>query len=197
MGVRRGIVKQNAKVPYLLMGFKVPVLNSVEDDTDVYALEVLSGVLSGGSSARLPSNIVRGSQVASSASAGYDMNARLPTLFLFDGTPAQGNSVQQLEEALLQQIKLLQMDLVTQKELDRIKAQVIASSVYEKDSNFYQAMQLGMLETVGVGWQKADEYVEKIKAVTAEQVRNAAKKYLNEDHLTVVHMMSQGGSDES
>ncbi len=197
VGVRRGIVKQNAKVPYLLMGFKVPVLNSVEDDTDVYALEVLSGVLSGGSSARLPSNIVRGSQVASSASAGYDMNARLPTLFLFDGTPAQGNSVQQLEEALLQQIKLLQMDLVTQKELDRIKAQVIASSVYEKDSNFYQAMQLGMLETVGVGWQKADEYVEKIKAVTAEQVRNAAKKYLIEDHLTVVHMMSQGGADES
>jgi len=157
----------------------------------------LSGVLSGGSSARLPSNIVRGSQVASSASAGYDMNARLPTLFLFDGTPAQGNSVQQLEEALLQQIKLLQIDLVTQKELDRIKAQVIASSVYEKDSNFYQAMQLGMLETVGVGWQKADEYVEKIKAVTAEQVRNAAKKYLINDHLTVVHMMSQGGSDES
>ncbi|MGB1702710.1 MAG: glycosyltransferase, partial [Cycloclasticus sp.] len=73
----------------------------------------------------------------------------------------------------------------------------LTSGVFQKDSNFYQAMQLGMLETVGVGWQKADEYVEKIKAVTAEQVRNAAKKYLNEDHLTVVHMMSQGGLDEN
>ena len=53
VGVRRSIVKQNAKVPYLLMGYKVPVLNTVQNEEDVYALEVLSGILSGGSSARL------------------------------------------------------------------------------------------------------------------------------------------------
>jgi len=191
VGVRRSIVKQQAKVPYLLMGYKVPVLNSVEDDADVYALEVLSGILSGGRSARLASNLVRGSQVASSVSAGYDMNARLPTLFLFDGSPVQGLSAGQLEQAVLGQVALLQTDLVEQKELNRIKAQVIASSVYEKDSNFYQGMQLGMLETVGIGWRKADEYVDKVKAVTAEQVRAVAKAYLIEDHLTVVHMLPQ------
>ena len=191
VGVRRSIVKQKAKVPYLLMGYKVPVLNSVKDDADVYALEVLSGILSGGSSARLPSNLIRDTQVASSASAGYDMNARLPTLFLFDGSPVKEKNVQQLEDALLEQVAQLQTDLVEQKELDRIKAQVIASSVYEKDSNFYQGMQLGMLETVGVGWQKSDEYVDKVKGVTAEQVRAVAQQYLIEDHLTVVHMMPQ------
>jgi len=157
----------------------------------VYALEVLSGILSGGRSARLASNLVRGSQVASSVSAGYDMNARLPTLFLFDGSPVQGLSAGQLEQAVLGQVTLLQTDLVEQKELNRIKAQVIASSVYEKDSNFYQGMQLGMLETVGIGWRKADEYVDKVKAVTAEQVRAVAKAYLIEDHLTVVHMLPQ------
>jgi len=191
VGVRRSIVKQKAKIPYLLMGYKVPVLNSVKDDADVYALEVLSGILSGGSSARLPSNLIRGSQIASSASAGYDMNARLPTLFLFDGSPVQDGNVQQLEDALLGQVARLQADLVEQKELDRIKAQVIASSVYEKDSNFYQGMQLGMLETVGVGWQKSHEYVDKVKAVTAQQIRAVAQQYLIEDHLTVVHMLPQ------
>ena len=70
-------------------------------------------------------------------------------------------------------------------ELKRIKAQVLASKVYEQDSDFYQAMQLGLLETVGLPWQKADEYVDKINQVTAEQVREVAKKYLIEDHLTV------------
>jgi zinc protease len=197
LGIRRSIVKQKAKVPYLLMGYKVPVLNSVDDDADVYALEVLSGILSGGNSARLASNLIRGSQVASSASAGYDMNARLPTLFLFDGSPAQGRSAKQLEEALLEQIKQLQTNLVEEKELNRIKAQVIASSVYEKDSNFYQGMQLGMLETVGVGWHKADEYVDKVKGVTAQQLRDVAKKYLIEDHLTVVHMQPEETSNEN
>jgi len=195
LGIRRAIVKQKAKVPYLLMGYKVPVLNSVDDDADIYALEVLSGILSGGNSARLASNVIRGSQVASSASAGYDMNARLTTLFMFDGSPAQGYTAAQLEEALLDQVKQLQTNLVEEKELSRIKAQVIASSVYEKDSNFYQGMQLGMLETVGVGWQKADEYVDKVKAVTAKQLRDVANKYLIEDHLTVVHMQPEEISD--
>jgi zinc protease len=180
-----------------LMGYKVPVLNTVQNEEDVYALEVLSGILSGGSSARLPSNLVRGSQVASSASAGYDMNARLPTLFLFDGAPAADKSIQQLEEALVEQIANLQTDLIEEKELNRVKAQVIAASVYEKDSNFYQAMQLGMLETVGVGWQKAHDYVEKVNAVTAEQVRAVAQQYLIEDHLTVVHMLPMGDANEN
>jgi len=184
-------VKQKAKAPYLLMGYKVPVLNSTDNEQDVYALEVLSGILSGGGSSRLASNLVRGEQVAASVSAGYDMNARLPTLFLFDGIPAESNTLQELESAIKGQIKLLKDTLVTAKELDRIKAQVIASAVYEKDSNFYQAMQLGMLETVGIGWQKESEYVGKVKSVTVEQIQSAANKYLVEDHLTVVQMLPQ------
>ncbi|MEH6504531.1 MAG: pitrilysin family protein [Cycloclasticus sp.] len=191
LGVRRGIVKQQAKLPYLLMGYKAPVLNTADKETDVYALEVLSGILSGGSSARLASNLVRGQQLASNVSAGYDMSARLDTLFLFDGVPTEGHSVQALEAAIVKEIDKLKVDPVQQHELDRIKAQVIASSVYEKDSNFYQAMQLGMLETVGVGWQKEAEYVDKVKAVTAAQIQAAANKYLIEDHLTVVYMEPQ------
>jgi len=199
LGIRRGIVKQMAKAPYVLMGYKVPVLNSVDNDEDIYALEVLSGILSGGSSARLMANLVRGSQVASSVSAGYDMNSRLANLFLFDGVPTQEHSVEALEKAILGQINLLKTDPVSRKELDRIKAQVVAAAVYEKDSNFYQGMQLGMLETVGVGWQKSTEYVDKVKAVSAQKIQYVANKYLIEDHLTVVYMLpnDQGPKDKS
>ncbi|MDH5485046.1 MAG: insulinase family protein, partial [Gammaproteobacteria bacterium] len=70
-------------------------------------------------------------------------------------------------------------------ELQRVKAQVMASSVYEQDSVFYQAMQMGILETIGVGWQRKQEYLDGIKSVTAEQVQAVAKKYLNRDQLTV------------
>jgi zinc protease len=52
-------------------------------------------------------------------------------------------------------------------------------------------MQLGMLETVGLGWQKADEYVSKINQVTAEQVRQVARTYLREDHLNVAYLEPQ------
>ena len=66
-----------------------------------------------------------------------------------------------------------------------MQAQVIAAKVYELDSVFYQAMQIGTLETIGLDWRLADEYVERLKAVTAEQVQLVARKYLVDDHLTV------------
>lgn len=191
VGIRKTTIKLPAKLPYILMGYKVPVLNSAKDKAEAYALEVLAGILDGGNSARLSSQLVRGQQLAVSAGAGYSMTARLSELFMLDATPAEGKTVFDLEYALKQQVYDLQRELVSAEELQRVKAQVLASAVYERDSNFYQAMQLGMFETVGIGWEKADEYVEKINQITAEQVRGVARKYLLEDHLSVAYLDPQ------
>lgn len=190
-GIRKTTIKLPAKLPYLVMGYKVPVLNSSEDESEVYALEVLAGILDGGSSARLSSRLVRGQQIAVSAGAGYSMMSRLPELFMLDATPAEGQTVFDLEYALKAEIYDLKSELVTNEELQRVKAQVLASAVYERDSNFYQAMQLGMLETVGIGWEKVDEYVQKVNQITAEQVRDVARKYLLEDKLTIAYLDPQ------
>jgi len=188
LGVRKMTVKLPAKLPYLLMGYKVPTLKTAEHEWEAYALEVLAGVLDGGSSARLSSGLVRGKQLAVSAGASYGLASRLSGLFMLDATPAAGKTVWDLEAALKNEITNLQIKLVDKVELQRIKAQVLAAAVYERDSNFYQAMQLGMLETVGLGWQKADDYVTKVNKVTAEQVRDVARKYLLEDKLSVAYL---------
>jgi len=190
-GIRKTIIKLPAKLPYILMGYKVPVLNSAEDKSEAYALEVLAGILDGGSSARLASKMVRGKQIAVSAGAGYSMMSRLPDLFMLDATPAEGKTVQDMEVALKQEIEALKTDLVSEDELQRVKAQVLAGAVYERDSNFYQAMQLGMLETVGIGWEKVDEYVEKVNQITAEQLRDVAKKYFLEEKLSIAYLDPQ------
>jgi len=191
LGVRKITVKVPAKLPSILLGYKVPVLKTAEHEWEAYALEVLAGVLDGGSSARLSSSLVRGKQIAVSAGAGYGLTSRLPSLFELEATPAEGKTVQELETALKAEITKLQQKLVDSEELQRIKAQVLASAVYERDSNFYQAMQLGMLETVGLGWQKVDEYVGKVNQVTAEQVHEVARKYLIEDHLNIAYLDPQ------
>jgi zinc protease len=191
LGIRRITVKAPAKLPVLVMGYKVPVLKTAESENEAYALEVLAGVLNGGNSARLPANLVRGKQLAVSADASYDLLSRLDSLFELSATPVEGKTLTDLEAALKAEVTKLQQTLISPEELQRIKAQVLASDVYEKDSNFYQAMQLGMLETVGLPWQKADEYVAKINQVTAEQVRDVAKKYLIDDHLTVGYLEPQ------
>lgn len=186
-GMRRITVKAPAELPYLLMGYPVPVLNSAlaGDAWETYALEVLSALLSGGNSARFARHLVREQQIAASASTGYNLTARASDLFLIDGTPARGHSIEELEQALRGEIKRLQDTPVSDTELARVKTQVVANDIYQRDSTFGQAMQIGTLETVGLDWRLMDNYVEKINAVTAEQVQQVARKYLVDDRLTL------------
>jgi zinc protease len=188
-GERRIQVKAPANQPSLYMGYKVPSLVTAEEPWEAYALEVLAGILDGGNSARIPRQLVRGQELAAGAGAGYDLIARLDSLFTFSGTPANGHTMTELEQALKSMAQELRDKPVEQAELQRVKAQVIAENVYERDSMFYQAMQMGQLESVGLSWQVADEYVDRIKAVTAQQVQQVAKKYLVDEHLTIAELV--------
>lgn len=190
-GIQRVQVKVPAKVPYLVMGYKVPVLKMATDTDEVYALELLAGLLDGGNSARLSKNLVRGSEIATSVSASYSLYALHDSLFTLSAIPANGTSIEQMEAALVAQIEEIQNTLPSEDEMARVRAQVVASSVYEQDSSFYQGMKIGILETVGLGWQINNEYVNKIKAVTAEQVQQVARKYFIEDYLTVAELVPQ------
>jgi len=192
-GTKRITVKRPAELPTIMMAYKTPVIvaNNLDDneyDWEPYALEVLAGILDGGDSARIASRLVRGNEVAAAASASYQIASRLENLFTLSGTPASGKSIQELEIAFRNEILNLQTYLVSDEELRRVKAQVISSDVYEKDSIFYQAMIIGILETVGLSWTLADKYVERIKAVTNEQVLAVAKKYLIDDRLTIADL---------
>ena len=126
--------------------------------------------------------------MAATAGADYGLYSRLEGLFILDATPAPSYSVADVETAIRGEIERLKTELVSPEELDRIKAQVVAGKVYEQDSVSYQATLIGMLETVGLGWQRKDEYVERIRAVTAEQVRQVAQKYFVDEGLTVAEL---------
>ena len=185
-GVRRAVVKAPAELPYLLMGWKCPVLRNVDQDWQPYALEVLAGVLDGNESARLNQSLVRNSRIASEVGAGYDATARGPGMCFLEGTPSQGRSAAELEAGLRAELARVVDNGVTEEELARVKAQVVASQVFKRDSIFGQAMEIGQFETTGLSYRDIDRVLERIKAVTAEQVRVAAKQYFADDHLTVV-----------
>jgi zinc protease len=194
IGERRAIVKAPGKLPYLAMGFHVPTISdkATEQGWEPYALDVLAGVLSGNDSARLNQKLVREISLAVDVGAGYDSTSRgRESLFELVGTPAEGKTVAELEAALITEIEKIKTGGVTQQELDRVKAAVIASDVYQRDSMFYQAMQIGQLETMGYSWRLLDEYPEKLKAITSEQIQAVAKKYLVKDNMTVATLDPQ------
>ena len=197
VGTRVINVNLPAKVPFLFMAYNVPTLTTIKKTWQVYALDVLSAILAGSDSSRLPSILVRQQQLASSISTDYSDTDRFNTLFMIYGVPTAKNSLVKLKKAILQQIKLLQRYPVSAAELERIKTQVIANKVYAQDSIAAQASQLGSLVSVGLPWQLANTYVDHIKAVTAVQVQAVAKQFLQSQSLTVgmLHPLPMSAAD--
>ena len=184
-GIKRIQVKAPAKEPYLLLGYKATAIGHASEDWEPYALEMLASILDGGSSARLSRELIRGSHLAASAGASYNAFTRLPGMLLLDGIPAQGHKIAELEQALLAQLQRLREEPVAEAELERIRNQLIAAKVYEKDSVYAQARQIGSLETIGLGWELTEQYVQYLSRITPEQIQAIARKYLIPDNLTV------------
>ncbi len=190
-GLRYIKVKAPAELPYIMMGYKVPNILTAKDKWEPYALDMLSSILDGGNSSRFSKELVRGKEIAASATASYDGDGRLPDLFTISGMPAKDVKLETLKSALLEQVDKLKSTPISAEELERVRAQVISGEVYERDSQESQASNLGALESVGLGYKLADEYVDNILAVTPEQIQAVAKKYLIEDHMTVAELDPQ------
>jgi zinc protease len=185
VGIKRLVVKAPAELPQLVMAYQAPALRDPKQDWKPYALEMLAGVLDGNESARLNQHLVREQQVASAAGADYDPESRGPSLFTLQATPSTGKTVQDAEAALRAEIALLVKNGVAEVELKRVKAQVMAAEVYKLDSMFYQAMQIGQLESIGLGYPAIPVMLEKLQQVTAAQVQQVAAEFLRDDDLTV------------
>jgi zinc protease len=184
-GIRRVTVKAPAELPVVIMGYRAPVIRDVIRDDDPYALEMLGAVLSGHGAARFNRQLVREQRLAVSAGAEYDSTGRGPGMFYLIGMPSPGKTVAEMEAGLRAEIARVQAEGVSEEELARAKAQLVAGEVYKLDSMFAQAMEIGQLEAVGLPYASGERIIGKLKAVTAEQVQEVAKRYFIDDALTV------------
>jgi zinc protease len=146
---------------------------------------VLERVLDGHDAARLTSNLVRGSRIATTASAGYSAYGRGPALFMLAATPSEARTVAEIEAALKSEVQRVASEGVREDELARVKAQVVSSEVYARDSMFAQARQIGELESIGFSHRATDIRLRRLREVTAEQVQQVAQRYFLDDQLTV------------
>ncbi len=184
-GTRRVNVKAPAELPVLIMGYKAPVLRDIDKDSDPYALQMLATILDGHDAARFNKKLVREDKVALSVNIDYDATARGPGMIYLSGTPSEGRTVADLETALRAEIARIQKEGVSEPELKRARAQLVASEVYKLDSMFGQAMEIGQIESAGLPYQKLDRMLEKLQKVSAAEVQAVAKKYFTDDTLTI------------
>lgn len=189
LGIKRVTVKAPAENPYVVLAFKVPALRDIARDDDAFALDVLSAVLDGYDNARLAAKLVRTDRVANEVGASYSGIARGPVMFLLDGVPAAGTTTEQLEKHLRAELTRIATEGVSETELKRVKTQLIASQIYKRDSVFGQAMEIGSMEMSGLSYKDIDLIIERLRAVTPQQVQAVAQKYFGDDALTVATLL--------
>jgi len=171
-GERRIIVKREAELPFIVLGYHVPNLR----EPDSYVLEVIATVLSGGKSSRLHKSLVREKRLVLNAEADNSLLSHDPGLFMISAELLPDKTVTEVEKALDQEVEQLQKEPVEEHELQKVKNQLEASFVFGQDSLFYQAMLLAQHE-IALSWRAIDNYIPSIQKVTPEEIQRVAKRY--------------------
>jgi zinc protease len=165
----------------IIGGYHIPAAKS----PDVYPLEVLAGILSGGESSRLFQRVVRkdGSGVFAGGQLGVMED---PGLFIVFGAFLAGNQADKVEKGILDEIARVAKEKVTDEELTKAKNQLTAGLVFGLQRVDGLADQIGtskMLTGDARGW--IDDY-QKYQQVTAADVQRVAQTYLKDENLTLV-----------
>ncbi|WP_409365667.1 M16 family metallopeptidase [Fluoribacter gormanii] len=184
-------IQAPAKLPLLMIGYSAPSVSTTKESYEPYALEIIAGILDAGESARFSKNLIRGKHIATGADTYYNPYTRYQTQFIIYGSPSQNHTLNDLQDGLLSELDDLKNHPVSEIELQRIKNQIIAQKTFEKDSIFGQASELGLLQTIGIGWQKADDYTKAINAITPQQVQQTAQRYFQEKNMTTAILEPQ------
>ncbi len=185
-GIKQTQVKASADSAQLTMAWKVPRLEPGKlDESEPYALELLTAVLDGYDNARLNRVLVKQEKVVNDVGVGYDMISRGPELFLISTTMAKGKTVDQAQASIRKALDELKQKGILESELKRIKVRILSEQIYKRDSIFGQAMEIGSTEMAGFSWKDIDYILEKMQTITPEQVQAVAKKYLVDDGLTI------------
>ncbi len=197
-GERLLTLQLKTELPSLMMGFNVPSVATSKKPREVQALRLAGALLDGGYSARLPTRLERGEELVAGASSSYDAYTRGDSLFMLSATPnvQTGKTLAQAEAGLWRELDNLKTTLASPEELARVRAQVIAGLVYQRDSITSQATAIGQLETVGLSWQLMDTELAELSAVTPADIQQAARDYFTRDRLSVAHILPQESSHE-
>jgi zinc protease len=143
------------------------------------ALEVLAHILGTGSNSRLYDTLVVKKRVAVSAGAWYSGNALDMAKFGVYGAPQPNETLPQLEAEIDAVITEVAGNGVTPEELTRAKTRLVADAVYAQDSQAAMARWYGASLTTGATVADVLAWPDRIKAVTAEQVKQAAQQWLD------------------
>jgi zinc protease len=186
LGLRTVTMKIPAKVPYIILGYNVPVWLTVKNKSEIYALYLLCEILAGGNTSHFQSHLLRKQQLIMDVNFSYQPFRRLETLLSFTFIPNPDREREEVQSAIFQEIERIKNNPPSEDELERIKVQMLADEIYQQDALAYQAMEISRFMGVGISWKWIKKSYQAMQKITVEEVQSVAIKYLNKDALTIL-----------
>ena len=168
--------------PMLFIGYHKPTAPAYDD----YVFDVLESILTRGRTSRLYNSLVIRQGIAKSVNAyNGTPGVRYPNLFLISAEPRHPYTNAKLEEAVFGEIDKLKEQPVSAAELAKAKNSIRMQYIKNLDSNSELASALSYYETLLGDYKYFANYLNMIDRVSAVDIQNAAKKYLNKNNRTV------------
>lgn len=180
IGERRAEIPRPTALAALAVAFHIPAF----DHPDAFPLEVLSQVLSQGQSSRLHRALVYEQQLATSISSDADLRID-PGLFTIVSMVQAGQKPGQVEEAIYKQLEAITEDSLADRELQKAINQAQSSFVFRQDSIQQQGFTIGFFHMLQ-SYKIVNEYLDRLRRVTKQDVARVARTYLTKLNRTVV-----------
>lgn len=184
LGAKRVEVELTAQLPLVAMTMAVPSWIPNSNDKEVAALAVATEIMAGGNSALMNQVLVNEKRVAVSSGAGYDPFTMGLDLWYAYGAMGMEQSTAAFEKSFWQLMDVMGKELPDPRKFKAAKRRLIANAVFAQDSLYLRAKHIGILETVGIGADQQDRWLDLIREVTPEQVRDAVKTWLKPSRAT-------------
>lgn len=174
---RVSLVDPRVAQPSVQRSYLVPSYRTGKDN-EAEALDLAAQILGGGQTGRLYRSLVVDKGLAAGAGSWYQGTAYDATRFGVSASPRPGVTLEQLEAAMDEVVAKLATDGPDELELARAKTRLTADAVYARDNQATLARIYGAAWATGMSVKDVNEWPDRVKAVTAEQVKDAAKRYL-------------------
>jgi zinc protease len=179
-------MQENVHERYFALGFHIP---NVKDE-ETYALDLLAAILGQGESSRLQQEL-RFKQGLANSIYAYAFTPKDPGLFVIGGT-FQPGAIQGGIEGIISELSRVKDKGVTEEELTKAKVMLEADFTYDRETVQGEARKLGYFEVVMGDAMKEREYLQGITRVGAQEIQEAAQRYLRPQNLTLCLLLPEG-----
>jgi len=172
---RRCEVLRNVPATVIMISFHI----AARTDREFYICDVISDVLSNGSSSRLYQNLVKKKNIFSSVNA-YLTGEVDPGLFVFSGNLLPGIDPELAEHEFWNEIDMIKTEYVSDYELEKINNKFESGVVFGEVNVMNKAMNLGYYEMIN-NIDLINNEVDIHNSVTKEEIRDAAVRVFRKE----------------